>query len=37
VRDRHNDFVNVGFIDGHVKAMKPLERWANGTNKFYDP
>lgn len=34
---RHNDFVNVGFVDGHAKAMKPLDLWANGTDKFYNP
>ncbi len=34
---RHNDFVNVAFCDGHAKAMKPLDLWANGTDKFYDP
>ncbi|HCA47471.1 MAG TPA: hypothetical protein DEP45_09000 [Armatimonadetes bacterium] len=34
---RHNDFVNVAFCDGHAKATKPIELWADGTNKYYDP
>lgn len=34
---RHNDMANVAFCDGHAKAMKPLELWANGTDKYYDP
>ena len=32
---RHNDMVNVGFCDGHAKAMKPIELWANGVNTWY--
>jgi prepilin-type processing-associated H-X9-DG protein len=34
---RHNEQVNVAFCDGHAKSMKPLELWADGTNKYYDP
>ena len=34
---RHNGSVNVGFADGHVKAMQPIELWSDGTNTFYDP
>jgi prepilin-type N-terminal cleavage/methylation domain-containing protein/prepilin-type processing-associated H-X9-DG protein len=32
---RHNDGVNVCFVDGHAKWMKPEILWANGTNKYY--
>jgi prepilin-type N-terminal cleavage/methylation domain-containing protein/prepilin-type processing-associated H-X9-DG protein len=32
---RHNEMVNVAFCDGHAKAMKPIELWADGTNKYY--
>jgi prepilin-type N-terminal cleavage/methylation domain-containing protein/prepilin-type processing-associated H-X9-DG protein len=34
---RHNDMANFTFCDGHAKAMKPIEMWANGTDKYYDP
>ncbi len=34
---RHNDMANVAFCDGHAKVMKPLDLWANGTDKYYDP
>ncbi|NSW58178.1 MAG: DUF1559 domain-containing protein [Armatimonadetes bacterium] len=33
---RHNDMANFAFCDGHAKAMKPIEVWADGTNKYYD-
>jgi len=33
---RHNDMVNVAFCDGHAKVMRPLELWADGTDKWYD-
>ena len=32
---RHNDHVNASFADGHAKAMRPIELWADGTNKYY--
>ena len=32
---RHNGVVNVGFCDGHAKAMTPEVLWANATNKWY--
>jgi prepilin-type N-terminal cleavage/methylation domain-containing protein/prepilin-type processing-associated H-X9-DG protein len=32
---RHNDGVNVGFVDGHAKWLKPEILWADGTNKHY--
>lgn len=32
---RHNDGVNVGFVDGHVKWMRPVTLWADATNKYY--
>jgi prepilin-type processing-associated H-X9-DG protein len=32
---RHNGVVNVGFCDGHVKAMTPETLCANWTNKYY--
>lgn len=34
---RHNGVANVGFCDGHAKAMQPLDLWANGTDKYYAP
>jgi prepilin-type N-terminal cleavage/methylation domain-containing protein/prepilin-type processing-associated H-X9-DG protein len=32
---RHNGTVNVGFCDGHCKAMTPEVLWADATNKYY--
>ena len=32
---RHNNGVNVGFVDGHVKWMQPTTLWADATNKYY--
>ena len=32
---RHNDGVNVGFVDGHSKWMKPEILWANCSMKYY--
>jgi prepilin-type N-terminal cleavage/methylation domain-containing protein/prepilin-type processing-associated H-X9-DG protein len=32
---RHNDGVNVGFVDGHAKWIKPEILWADATMKYY--
>lgn len=32
---RHNDGVNVGYLDGHAKWVRPEVLWANATNKYY--
>jgi prepilin-type N-terminal cleavage/methylation domain-containing protein/prepilin-type processing-associated H-X9-DG protein len=32
---RHNGLVNMGYIDGHVKAISPEILWADGTDKYY--
>jgi len=34
---RHNGTANVGFCDGHAKAMNPLVLWDDGTDTYYDP
>lgn len=34
--DRHSDFANVGFMDGHVKSMK-YTQWYGGTWGVYSP
>jgi prepilin-type N-terminal cleavage/methylation domain-containing protein/prepilin-type processing-associated H-X9-DG protein len=34
--ERHNDMGNVGFVDGHAKAMKYETLYAGGANTFFD-
>jgi len=35
VIERHNGVANVGFADGHVKAMKHVTLYNNGSNAPY--
>jgi len=35
--ERHNDTGNVGFADGHAKAMKYNTLYDGGANTYFDP
>jgi len=34
---RHNQVGNVGFVDGHTKAMKYSTLYDNGNDTYFDP
>ncbi len=34
---RHNDMGNMGFVDGHAKAMKYSTLYDGGNNTYFDP